>query len=172
MSKKTRGRGAVFTMDLIAALFIFLVIIVSMMWLWGTAYARMDAYRDSSSRQSRLLDISSALVKTPGNPADWQNGQVTPDRVYALGLASAENVLSEEKLTALESANYQSLREIMGLGSENFSITVSRDYGGTPEVLYSKGAVLDASERRIVRRYALMNGTRVELKLEAYYEKR
>ena len=159
-------------MDLIASLFFFMVIIISMLWLWETAHRHMTDYRDLNARQTRLMDVSSMLVKTQGNPPDWENGDVTPANVKALGLAAEGNVLDERKLDALEAADYQSLREIMGFGSENFTITVAENYSGAPVVKHSAGAGGATGERFITRRYALLNGTPVELKIEAYYNRR
>jgi len=170
--KRTIRRGLVFTMDFIASLFFFLVIILTLLWVWGETHRRISEYQEVSARHRRLLDVSTILVKTPGNPPDWHMHAVDPETVKALGLAREGNVLDDEKLETLEGADYMSLQEILGFGNENFTITVSDNITGSPSVLYSKGTGNTAKERLVVRRLALLNGTPVELKVEAYYNKK
>jgi hypothetical protein len=169
--RKTGRAGAVFTIDLVAALFFFMVILLSLSWLWAQTSRHMNEYRQTSARQTRLLSISTMLITTQGNPPDWQNREVTPENTRALGLVSEDNVLDRSKLVALDGAGYQNLREIMGLGSEDFEITVSGNFNGAPTVYFDKGKSPQTGERMIVRRYALYNGTLVELKIQAYYNK-
>jgi hypothetical protein len=166
------GRGAFFTIDLVAALLLFLVILLTVLWLWRETGRHMNDYRESNARQTRLLELSTMLVKTQGNPPDWHDGPVNPTAVDALGLASSANVLDEDRLTAMDAADYENLRKIMGLGSEEFKVEVIENYSGDARTLYSIGATTTASETRVVRRYALFNGTRVELKLTGYYTKK
>jgi len=175
MEKKTKAedRGMIFTVDMVTALFFFLVIILSMLWVWAEAYRHMVDYRDVQSRQERLATVSSMLVKTPGSPPNWESsGGVTLSGVDAIGLAREPNVLDEGKMMAFMSADGENLRERMGLGSENFSLTVTEDWAGTPRIIYYMGDSTAGKERMIARRYALFNGSRVELKLEAYYNKK
>jgi hypothetical protein len=163
------GRGVMFTLDLIAAMLFFLIILLAVFWLWSSAYRHMGEYRESNARQAKLQDISSMLVKTQGNPPDWQTRPVDPDSTLAIGLASSENVLDAGKLQKFADADYERLREIMGLGGEDFSLTVAENYSGAPVVRYSVGAEMGSRQKSVVRRYALLNGTRVELKLTGYY---
>ena len=158
-------------MDLVTALFFFIIILLTLFWLWSQTSRHMSEYREGIARQTRLLDISTMLVKTQGSPPDWHLGRVSADDVHALGLATEDNVLSTAKLDALYAADYQSVREMMGLGSEDFELTVSGNYSGAPVVYYDIGASPPSRERMIVRRYAIFNGTHVELKLQAYYNK-
>ena len=79
--------------------------------------------------------------------------------------------MDPDKLDAMAATGYQNMREILGLGSEDFRLTVAENWSGVPRVLYQKGVEESSSERAIVRRYALLNGTRVEVKLEAYYDR-
>jgi hypothetical protein len=164
-------RGVVFTLDLSAALLFFLIILLAMFWLWEQSYRHMGDYRETAARHSRLLELSSMLVKTQGTPQDWQNREVTPENVRTMGLASEDNVLDPAKLDAMEAADYQHLREIMGFGSEDFELSVSGNYSGQPQIYFDKGNSTASGERMIVRRYAIYNGTLVELKLQAYYNK-
>ena len=161
-----------FTLDMITALFFFVVIMLSVLWLWGYVYRHIGEYRAIEGRQVRLLQASGMLVKTQGNPTDWQEGAVDQATVRALGLAQESNVLHSGKLDAMAQADYQALRRIIGFSDEDFRLTVASNWSGAPVVLYSIGAEPSKSERLIVRRYALLNETRVEVKLEAFYRKK
>jgi hypothetical protein len=163
----------VFTLDMIVAIMFFIVIILSMLWVWGEAYRHMVDYRDMKGRQERLAQVATMLVKGGGNPPNWEYSQaVSPSSVKAIGLAREPNVLDEKKLARFMSADERALHEIMGLGSENFSLSVTEGWSTSPRVIYRIGNATTSNERLIVRRYALFNGSRVELKLEASYNKK
>ncbi len=170
--KSSDNRGLVLTLDLVAALLLFLVIILTVLWLWGLSRTNVTDYRETDARQERLLAVSSMLVGTGGQPPDWHlQGSIDRDNVDALGLASDPHILDRNKLEALEAADYQDLREILGLGDEEFNVSVIENWSGDARVLYSAGRTVESGEVRVFRRYALLNDTRVELRLEAYYDK-
>lgn len=164
-------RGLIFTLDMISSLFFFLVIVLAVLWLWNHAYDHMNDYGASNSRQSRILDISTALVTSGGHPENWEQGLITPSKVDALGLADEANVLSKDKIEAFTGAGYEDLRVMLGLGSEDFRFTVSRNYDSTPEILYDVGQEKNSAEARVAIRYALLEGERVQVKLTTYYDK-
>jgi hypothetical protein len=169
----SRRKGIFLTLDLMAALFFFMVIIITLLWLWGQSQRHMVEYQDSSAKHKRLADISTLLVKSQGNPRDWEHHSVNPDDVNTLGLALTDNVLDPKKLDALSAADYDDLRVIMGFSSEDFRIVVAQNYSGVPVVLYAKGAsVTTTGEKLVSNSYALFNNTRVELTLETYYNKK
>jgi hypothetical protein len=164
------GRGALFTFDLLVSLLFFLIIILSLTWVWSVASRHMSEYGDSAARQDMLLDVSTLLVKTPGNPPGWElQDTVTAGNVAALGLASGENVLDPAKVGRMAQEDYGELRKIMGFGRGDFRLTVTSNFSGSPVVLCSQGEEKAVGEKRVVRRYALLNGTRVEVKLEEFY---
>jgi hypothetical protein len=170
---KTGGRGMVFTMDLMVSVFFFMVILLSMLWVWGESHRHMNEFREASGKSRRIGEVATILVKSPGNPRNWETQlMLSPDTVSAMGLAGEPNVLDPVKLDQMNSMDYEMLREVLGLGTENFTIIVSSNYSGKPVVLYSKGMESDAGERLTAKRYALLNGTRVELELATYYNKR
>jgi hypothetical protein len=168
-----RNRGFVFTLDMTVAVFFFTVIVLTMLWVWSETYRHMNDFNDANARHKRLNDVSSILVKTQGNPLNWHKlPLINPDTVASIGLAKDDNVLDKARLDALAAADYDGLKVIMGLGSEDFRITVSENYSGAPVIRYQVGAAPASAENLVTRRYALLNGTRVELKLDAYYTKR
>lgn len=172
MKLRIGREGIVFSLDMIVALVFFLSMILTMLWLWGEVFRHINDHLESQARQTRLLEVSSMLVKTQGNPPNWHAGAVDPDVVDSIGLAGEENVLDEGKLQAFVGADYEDLRRIMGFGSENFYLTVSEDWDTTPTVLYFKGVNPASSERRVMIRYALLDKTKVEVKLQTFYAKR
>jgi len=163
----------VFTLDMIVSVVFFMAIVLTMLWVWTASYMHMEQYNDLSARSSRLDDIGTMLVTTGGSPSDWhQGGPFNADRILALGLARGGNELDPERLDRFVSLDYELLRRLLGLGSEDFHFTVTRDWEGTPDILYEKGSAKATSEVYVVRRFAALDGEAVELRLAAYYDKR
>ncbi len=167
-----RKKGLLFTVDMMVSVVFFMVIIVSMLWVWTHAQGTMTAYDLRMSRMERLTFLSQALVATPGRPANWhENGPYNADNILAIGFAKNANELTPERLDRFVSMDYEILRTIMGLGAEDFHLTVQEDWDGTPITHYEKGSVLDTSVVMVVERYALLEGTPVKMRVEVYYDR-
>jgi hypothetical protein len=164
-------RGATFTLDMIVALFLFMVIVLSVLWLWGEAYRYVYGMGDVRARMRKALDLSDMLVKTSGNPVNWfELDDVTTDNTRSIGLAKEENVLDSNRLDKLNSSNVSIIKTIFGLSKEDFELTVTANWTTTPAVFYNISS-LDASSTKVyvVERVALLDDERVQLRLRIGY---
>jgi hypothetical protein len=165
-------KGMVFTLDLMFSLAVFTVILLVILWVWGETHMHVNQLQERESRRLKAMDVSEVLVKTMGDPEYWEEfDEVDTGNTYSIGLASDENVLDEDKLVKLNNSNYSVVRTIMGFSREDFNITIVRNWSGVEEMLYSIGrSHVNATERSVIRRYALFNNSRVEFRLEVSYD--
>ena len=69
--------------------------------------------------QSTGLIVSDVLVRTGGNPSDWN------ETAMAIGLASGENILSEDKVrNFIFYMDYNDSRRIMGIRNYEYYFTM------------------------------------------------
>ena len=169
----TRKKGAVFTFDLIVSTCFFMVIILSMLWVWSSTARQMSEYSEVDAKYKRVLDITQILVTDRGNPSNWyESAIVSEDGVYALGLVSSPNILDGKRIDNFLAIEYEVLKKILGLGGEEFRLTIIRDIHDSRQLLYEKGAVQNFEERISIKRYALFEGEPVELKMTIYFDKK
>ncbi len=166
------NKGVVFTLDLIFSLTIFTIIILTILWAWGETHSRVSQFQERESRRIKAVDLSDILITTMGNPEYWEDRDVVNyTNTYSIGLAGDENVLDIDKIVKLNNTNYTFSRMIMGLSREDYNLTIVSNWSGVEVFHYSMGrSPENATERNIVRRYALLNGTRVEVRLELSYD--
>lgn len=132
-------RGQISTLDLVVASAVFLSILFSAVYLWGDTMKSIGRTSEKNDLDSKVLDISETLVKTQGEPPDWQNmaaGDINSSSVKSLGLASEDNILDPEKIDKLKLIDYDEAREMMGLSREGYNITITNSSG---EVTHSIG---------------------------------
>ena len=84
---------------------------------------------------------------------------------YALGLVDDNNILNNDKLDKLAALDYAEAKLLLGLGKEEFNLTVT-NIEGTSSTLYNIGQPTNATNI-LVTRYGLLNGnlTKIELRL-------
>ena len=123
--------------------------------------------------QGALISISDSAVLSPGNPADWEYTSLQNASSY--GFASSRNVLSSQKLGSLQALNssyYDTVRERMGAGRFELSISVVDSGGST---LYSFGKAPDAGNETVssasAERLALLDDGVVTLKVQLWRRK-
>jgi cbb3-type cytochrome oxidase subunit 3 len=168
--KSGKSGGMVFTIDMIASLFFFMLIILSLLWVWQDTQRRARDYESDFRESDRLLRISSLLVGGGGSPRNWEKKDpIDVSDIMALGLASEPNVIDHEKARAMEGLDYEDVRVLLGMGSSDFRLTITRYWKGEPAILHELGGDFERANRLVMRRYALYNGTRVEVKFEVGY---
>ncbi|MBN2014242.1 MAG: hypothetical protein JW778_03590 [Candidatus Altiarchaeota archaeon] len=155
--------------DLVIAAGIFLFILFVMIGTWGEMTNKINHFEDRRSTYYKGLDITEMLVKTPGNPPNWEQlDTLNPSTVYAVGFSSQPNVLDKDKLERFDTFEYEQMRDLLGLSREDFHLLI-HDVKGADEIpLYSFGNSINRSHIR-VDRYAILEDNLVRLSLKLYY---
>jgi hypothetical protein len=164
-------KGQISTIDLVIAASIFISLLLSITWAWNDSRLKINLFENKRELYQKGLDIAEMLVKTSGDPANWHElNTVNSGTVNAIGLASEDNVLDEDKLDKLGYVDYEELRRILGLSKEDFNLTVYNITGGAETPLYSFGRPsLDLTKIRISRYASFGINDIVELRLLLFY---
>ncbi|MBD3388461.1 MAG: hypothetical protein GF416_05265 [Candidatus Altiarchaeales archaeon] len=167
-------RGAAFTLDMIIAVFLFVVILLGILWLWSETYRQVYYSGDENARFRKSVDVSDILVKSGGTPANWYlNEEVTTANTHSIGLAEEENVLDRVRIDKFNASNTTILRTILGLTRETFEVTITANWTTTPNLLYNVSDFNSSSTKvHVVERIALLDGERVRLKVKVGYARR
>ncbi|VVC00891.1 Uncharacterised protein [uncultured archaeon] len=156
-------KGQAIPIDLMAGLFIFLVLIAYFMILWDIYSLRYFETMDKTNSDMEVLAVSDALVSSPGLPENWT---AAPLDAKAIGLAKKPNELDPYKVSALSSLPYANARQMLGL-DRDFYINIGTPEGASIAVMGQApaGNVSRASE---ITRVALYNGQIVHVRVRIY----
>lgn len=144
-------RAQLLSIDFILSAAIFLSILLTLSSIWSAVDTQVKDVESRRELQSLSIAISDSLVRSPGNPADWNSSNV-----QSIGLASVERVLSLKKIKALTGTNYYDSKSRMRLANYDLQI-VFADYKGynltsgvirSPMAYYSRSA----SKTRILQK--------------------
>lgn len=162
-------RGQISNFDLVIAIGIFLFILFVMVGTWTEISKKIHHYEDRRSVYYKGMDVTDILVKTTGNPAQWERlDTINTSTVPAIGFSSKPNVLDRDKLDEFEKLDYQGMRDLLGLSREDFNLIIYNIEGGNEVQLYSFGNNFNKSHVRIDR-YAILDGDLSRLSLKLYY---
>ncbi|HQT44394.1 MAG TPA: hypothetical protein PLO51_00290 [Candidatus Micrarchaeota archaeon] len=169
-------KGQTLSNDLVISLTVFMAIILLCLYIWGTTNEQIGNSRLSSSIEQATLFASDSLVQTQGVPSDWEYYPL--NSTQSIGIASERNVLSAQKLAALQAYNtpltnatqYARVKEILGVGNLGFRFDVETG-NSTP---YSFGEAAPGSFNNttiigyVVERPVVYNNTASTLIVQAW----
>jgi len=170
------GKGQLFSYDILFAS-VFLVFTLSLFVL--TANNISSQIGDAEARMKMggaAQDAADALVRTPGDPSNWQLQPVDENATRSLGLAMRPGELDPAKVStffaiANGSAQYDSTIYLLALTSGSYRYNASIElFNGT--VLYSLPRYPPSAPVRTVavERFAMLNGTVVRFKMVIWDE--
>jgi hypothetical protein len=161
-------RGQAYIADMGVAVFIFMVIVLSILALWAETYRHVFGVGERGPLWRRAVDVSELLVKTNGDPVNWfEKGQVNTSNTYHIGLAKEENVLDKNRLDKLNTTNKTVINTIFGLAGDRFELTVTANWTDNPRLLYNI-STFNGNESRVysVDRIVLYNRDWALLRLQ------
>jgi hypothetical protein len=110
-------RAQLLTIDFILSIAIFISILLTLMTVWGSVDTQIKDLEDRRDLQSLSVAITDSLVRSTGNPADWNS-----TNVKSIGLAETERVLSLRKIKSMFSMDYFSVKSKMRLSNYELQI--------------------------------------------------
>lgn len=114
-----RKTGQISLYDVMAALFVFILVFVTMRGIWiGNVISAEDTQGNSEIRLKAAQAVNS-IIKIRGFPKDWDS-----ENVQLIGLAKRANVLSEEKLAEFAAMEYGQARDLLLLGNYDFNLSI------------------------------------------------
>lgn len=97
--------------DLFIALFVATILIVIIIFTWNRYTVILEENVDYEEMQIIAFQISDLLVKSKGEPEDWEND---PNNVDVIGLASSDRELSPMKVEAFINLSYNITLKSLG----------------------------------------------------------
>lgn len=165
-----RRKGQMFSTEIIISFSLFLAALLIFLFVWNTIYNSYIEEQNDQRMEVSLLGISDMCVLSPGDPQDWE--LTAGQNASAFGLASSRNVLSDEKLSAMQAlfaANQSLMDEKLGAGGYGLYIEVAAENG---TVLYDLGQAADPANISISQvtedRLAILDNNVVNVKVQVW----
>ncbi len=158
----TSMRGQAVSLDFMAGVFIFTLVLVYYVILWGTFADRYYQSFGKDNADIAALSLSDALVGSPGVPENWTRA---PLLVQHVGLASMPGVLDPYKVSALSAVPYANAKRMLGLDRDFYIRIETLD--GMRYATYGSPAG-NATAVSELSRLAMLNGTVVKVRVQLY----
>jgi len=145
-NKKMR-KALAFSTDFMISGFIFFAILSMTYLTWNAIESKSIAFQDYRYLSQKAGYVTEVLVRTEGYPNDWNSTNVNLP-----GLLDNEMYISNKKLDSLMLINLNDLKNMWGISSYNFNMTIS----DTSNVYFTLGETLDGSEKQVVSKSRLV----------------
>ncbi len=119
-------KGQLFTIDFILGLSVFIFILLALLALQAQLESQVESGKARTEMQLIALRVSDLLVRTSGNPADWN-----ASNVISIGLCDKTRVLNATKFLRLKQLTNETARAILGAGPYSLHLSVTDANGST-----------------------------------------
>lgn len=110
-----KKKGQVFSMDFISSIVPFLFILTLILLIWFNINYKIDQRENNLEIQNKITSLSEILIKTEGNPSNWEDPTIQENEIKSLGLASNDNVVDSGKFFRLVELDYIPVRKKLGI---------------------------------------------------------
>ena len=128
-------------------------------FLWNYSNNQFQETETLIDMREKAVLISDLLVKSQGNPADWNS-----TNVVSFGLATSSSIISQEKLVQLNNITCSKFKEISGI-NYNFYLEVKDLNENTLFKDTKCGEYLSSGKIIPVERYVLLDSRLVKLRV-------
>lgn len=140
----TKRRAQASIVDFIVAFVVFVSIFIIDYYSWSSITVKLQNNEGNHYFETSITQAVDTLIKTPGEPKNWE---LSSPKIT--GLAVSDNVLSSEKLKALNDSDYAMIKDSI-LSTGDYEITISNKSGVVYQTgLAPKGAIIKID--RLVR---------------------
>ena len=152
-------KAQIWSFDFAISFLIFFLILVPTLFLFNYIIEQEISQRSLDEIETKALAISDSIVRTAGNPADWN-----ATTVRSIGLAQQENILNITKVEYFMGMNYDTVKAVMTDGYD-FNLTI-KDLNGT---VYGTVGTNPVNKTTVpVQRYAKYGDRVVSVMLKLY----
>ena len=166
-------KGQVFTPDFAASIVLFSVFLLMFGVIWNTS---IDMFVEDSSVDSDQHHYSFSLLKTPGQPSDWNSSNVEVPGLYSDGYLSAEKFLEfydvnvEDQRRLLRAGDFYMRVQYLNGSTVSYNgqeLEAFSDSGFGPSRNFPENSTVYATRELSILRE---NGKRVELRYYTWSE--
>lgn len=115
----SNNKGQVVILDLAIALIIFMSAMVFIVLTYQNGITKLDRETRYNSWVLESYGITDLLIKSEGYPQDWNASDVV-----VIGLASADRVLSTDKITRFTLLEYNKTKQLLGISGNEFFLQI------------------------------------------------
>ncbi len=151
-------RGQANSIDFMLSITVFTILLTVILGFWLVGILDMERMIARNRLEAEAVTISDLLVKSPGNPEDWEKNQ---SELGMLGLSNSDNVLNTDKVRNFTSMNYSLTKEYLGIADEYYFYIETLD----GDRLYESGNGTLAEQAFGISRPALMGSEEVIVRL-------
>ncbi|MBR9707560.1 MAG: hypothetical protein GOV15_03940 [Candidatus Diapherotrites archaeon] len=162
----SKGQGV--SMDLVFAMFIFLFIFTVFITTW---FINVDnAYEERTLQRLKQVsyETTDLLVSNRGQPVNWHLSTATDANVIGLASNPKYRVLDPDKVAALVSADYNSMKDTLGLEGYDYYFSIQNSNGVVVQSLGTNNN--DVRYSITARRVVSFNGLKHSLLLKTWLE--
>ncbi len=158
---KHNKKSQIFTIDLMAAMFIFIVLLTAVMLMWNRYVAIADNQVEYDEAQIMAYQISDILIKSQGRPSNWEENS---SKALIIGLASSDRTLSSAKINAFLNMSYNDSKKILGIPYYDFSFQVKNLLGDNLTSFY--GETIEEDFTISLKRYIFYENEKAIMELK------
>ena len=131
-SKNHRERKAqIFSLDVMVAFFVLVMILSSALWLWNTAREKLQQAESRNDLELKARNAIYSLIQTVGDPPAWNKLSVINDTtVHSFGIGKNRPWFIDEekaiKLSSINDTHYDLIKKILTIRKNDFYLNVSR----------------------------------------------
>src|SRR3989344_4489924 len=157
---ETNSRGQIFSIDLIIAGTVFLLIATMAIIYSNQTAQNVSIAETTNAREEAAIVAANALIYSTGTPGNWEN-LPSPAGIESIGIAKTRNEIDSQKLgriIMLSQANYSEIKETLGLSRYGFFATVLNLQKSQPISQFGEQPQAE-KETSTVNRIATLNGS-------------
>lgn len=174
-------KAQIFSLDLIIAIGIFIIVLLSISWAWD--YTNQKIFSDEKRVDLEIIarNAIASLVETQGNPTDWETlleADFDENNIYSLGLVKnnfGNNVIDANKIQRLDTldlAKYETYKKILGILGPNyeFQLKIAIWGGASYSDLYTVGLAPTATTKRVINidRMAILDTSFAKINIKVW----
>ncbi|MEK6934655.1 MAG: hypothetical protein AABW46_02145 [Nanoarchaeota archaeon] len=114
-------KAQVNTIDLIIAVSLFFVLILSFILIWDNYAKKLDEKVKYDNIAEKAIKITDVLVNTHGIPDDWETDS---ENVQIIGLTSNARIVSDNKLEEFVNLDYNFIKQNFNIEAFDFYLKV------------------------------------------------
>lgn len=118
---KLNKKSQIVMIDLMAAMFIFVVLLAAIMLTWNRYTVTLNDQVEYEEAQLMAYQISDIFVKTQGRPVDWEKNS---SNAIIIGLANSDRNISAAKVNAFLNMSYNDSKKIFKIPLYDFSFQI------------------------------------------------
>ncbi|MFH1399854.1 MAG: hypothetical protein ABIG95_07160 [Candidatus Woesearchaeota archaeon] len=131
MKQSTSTKSQIFSLDMIFAVIVFLLVFTTTIFAWDELQKKWQLQQTRDDMESIAENVAQTLLTTPGQPANWEELQISSSNISSIGIASSPHLLSTDKISELESVyptKYEEIKKILGIRGAGYQFQIKVIY--------------------------------------------